>query len=165
MHCSNNQAHLPGYCNCLVTQRYTQSTYVIMQFMSSSSRWLWFCCYNQSSIVLVVTAKPQGGSGGSREGAAAPVRPPPFPGGGGSSHAPRRGANTDGAPNFGISERESGIDTLHQAPKKGANTKRSTRKGCQERGVRGALIPLMGVTLPFSGVFRGVRDTHRKGAG
>ena len=95
---------------------------------------------------------------------AAPVRPSLWEGGG-SSHAPRRGASIDGAPNFGVSERESGIDTLHQAPKKGVNTKRSTRKGYQERGVRGALIPFMGVSLPFSGVFRGVRDTHRKGAG
>lgn len=58
------------------------------QFMSSSSRWLWFCCYNQSSIVLVVTAIPQGGRGGSREGRATggrPRSPPPSPWGRGRS--------------------------------------------------------------------------------
>ena len=67
LRCSNDQAHPPGYCNCLVTQRYPQSTKLLWN-ISSSSRWQRFCCYNQCSIVLVVTALG--------EGAVAPIRRP-----------------------------------------------------------------------------------------
>lgn len=84
-------------------------------------------CFGCNSNTTRRQGRIQGGAG---DGRPPPVAAPLSLGEGEELAAPRRGANTDGAPNLGVSEKESGIDTLHQAPKKGVNTKRSTRNGC-----------------------------------